>query len=414
MEHKHLHRGWVIFFGLCIYYFVAYGLLYSSFGLFLPPMSTDLGISYGVISLAPAIRVLAGALVTSFLAGIFRKANLRVLISCGLIVMAAAIFLLSVTTQAWQILALFVIVGLCCGICLYSVIPIILNQWFLSPAAMISIVIACGGAGGIVIAPVMSNLIHSIGWRHSYLIMAAGVLVLMLPVAALLMDYSPAKRGLSPAEGIKSKSRPTTLVSVAAQDDKAYTKPNMILCIIFFFFGSLAVGMYSHIASALTSKGFDPASQAVFISLFQLGIMLFQLIPGFISSWVNPNKVAFISLPLLAIGAVAGIFITYDTPFVLIAIIMILLGGVMLFSSFNSIYARYVFGNSRFDQAYSKLQTFSLVGTAASLFVYGSLYSAFGSYTPAFLLSTVSLLIALSMVIVLRARVDKKNLLRTA
>ena len=40
------HRAWLVFGGMCVYYFVVFGLIYSGFGLFPTPMSEDLRIHY--------------------------------------------------------------------------------------------------------------------------------------------------------------------------------------------------------------------------------------------------------------------------------------------------------------------------------------------------------------------------------
>lgn len=409
MNSKSSKRAWVVFVGLCIYYFVAFGLLYSSFGLFLTPMSNDLGISYATLSLTPTVRVLCGTLVTSVVAKIYQRTNLRFFLSAVVIVMGAAIFLLSRTTQVWSIMLLYAVIGVCCGLSLYSTIPMVLNQWFKAPATVISIAIACGGLGGVIITPVMSNLINEHGWRMGYIIMAIAVVVILVPISLILLDYSPARRGLEPAEGIKRKTQNVTM-SLAAQNDTAYNKGNLIMCAIMFFFGSLSGGMYMHISSSLYTKGFDAAQVALFISFYQLGTMLFQLMPGFISSWIGPAKVAFISMPLLIAGAIAGIFINSGSPFILIVIVVMLMGGARLFTAYSSIYARYVFGNVRFDQAFSKLQMCTLCGAASSSFIYGGLFQLSGTYALSLILSAFSIFMALLMIFILRTRVDSKKL----
>lgn len=59
------HRAWLVFAGICLYYFVAFGLIYSGFGLFLSSMSEDLGIPYVQLSATATVRVLAGMVTTA-------------------------------------------------------------------------------------------------------------------------------------------------------------------------------------------------------------------------------------------------------------------------------------------------------------------------------------------------------------
>ncbi|MBR3004140.1 MAG: hypothetical protein IKH67_03605, partial [Lachnospiraceae bacterium] len=75
-----------------------------------------------------------------------------------------------------------------------------------------------------------------------------------------------------------------------------------------------------------------------------------------------------------------------------------------------SIYARYVFGNVRFDQAFSKLQMCTLCGAASSSFIYGGLFQLSGTYALSLILSAFSIFMALLMIFILRTRVDSKKL----
>ena len=93
-QRRPLHRAWPVFIGLCVYYFVAFGLLFSGFGLFLPSMSTDLGIPYVQLSVTNTVRVLAGMLTTALMGRVFPRVRLRRFLSVILLLLVGTLVVL--------------------------------------------------------------------------------------------------------------------------------------------------------------------------------------------------------------------------------------------------------------------------------------------------------------------------------
>ena len=119
-----------------------------------------------------------------------------------------------------------------------------------TPAALITIASACGGAGGIILCPLLSQVISHWGWRTGYHFMAALVLLIMLPIALFLFDFSPYARGVKP---LANKSRKAAGVTESALARSGGRIPPVIyvLTALFFLIAALSGGMYIHISSAL-------------------------------------------------------------------------------------------------------------------------------------------------------------------
>ena len=382
METAHqpkFHRAWLVFGGMCVYYFVAYGLLYSGFGLFLTPMSEDLGIPYVQLAITTTVRVLAGMVTTAFIGVIFPRVRLRRFLGLVLLGLAVTILLVPVSSRMWQFLLVFAAMGLFCGLTLYGIVPMILNQWFQAPAALITIASACGSAGGIILCPMLSQVISHWGWRTGYYVMAALVLAVMLPIALLLFDFNPHAQGVK-ALANRGKQPAAVTESELARSGKPAPRSVYILCALFFLVGALAGGMYIHISSALYSKGFAAIQVSLLVSCFQAGSTLLQFIPGMLSTRLGLRPILAVILPLTALGAVVFIFLTPHSPFVITLLMVLLMGGGRMFTALNSLLARYLFGHDGFHQAYPRLQSIYLIGTAFTSVIYGGIYSATGSY----------------------------------
>ena len=404
-----IHRAWLVFTGVCIYYFVAYGLIYSGFGLFLAPMSEDLGIPYVQLSVTATVRVLCGMVTTAFIGQIFSRVRLRQFLSVVLLVMAAMLLLVAASGKLWQFIILFAVMGLCCGMTLYGVVPLILNQWFEAPAVLITIATACGGAGGVILCPLLSQVIHAWGWRLGYVFVAALVLLVMFPVAATLFDFSPVSRGCLPLANKGETKKDTSESPMARQGRKAPVVLYALLA-VFFLAGALAGGMYIHISSALYSKGFETLRVSLLVSCFQAGTTLFQMVPGLISARLGLRGVTSVSLVLVAAGAAALVFFGAESPFVFVFLAVLLVGGGRLFTALNPLLARYVFGQEGFHKTYPKLQSIYLIGTAFTSIIYGGIYSGTGSYNGSLWLMVACMVLLLVVTQIIFVLVDHVQL----
>lgn len=379
MQPKRIHRAWLVFAGVCLYYFVAFGLIYSGFGLFLSPMSRDLGIPYVQLSITSTVRVLCGMVTTAFIGKIFATVRLRPFLTAVLFVMVGTILLVSFSDKLWQFILVFAVMGLCCGLTLYGVVPIILNQWFEAPAALITIASACGGAGGVVLCPLLSQVISIWGWRMGYRFMALLVLLIMVPIALTLFDFSPVSRGCRPLANKGGKSASASQ-SLLAQTGQKASPAVFGLFSAFFLIAALSGGMYIHISSALYSKGFAPLQVSLLVSCFQAGTTLLQIVPGMLSTRLGPRAVTSVALPLVAVGAAALMLLTPASPFPAVMAAVLLVGGGRMFTALNPLLARYAFGQAGFHRAYPRLQSIYLVGTAFTSIIYGGIYDATGTY----------------------------------
>lgn len=405
------HRAWLVFAGMCLYYFVAYGLLYSGFGLFLGPMSEELGIPYVQLSTTAMVRVLSGMVTTAFIGKIFLKVRLRRFMSLVLLVLAGTILLVSCLNRMWQFIPVFAVMGLCCGLALYGIVPMILNQWFEAPAGLITIANVCGGAGGIILCPILSQVISNYGWRMGYRFMAVLVLVVMLPIAMTLLDLSPQSRGWEPLanQGKKSAALAQSALSLSG---KPVPTVLYVLLALFFLIGALAGGMYIHISSALYSKGFAAVQVSLLVSCFQAGTTLLQFFGGMASIRWGLRPVTNVVLVITALGAVALILLTPQSPLLLVFAAVFLVGGGRIFTALNSLIVRYAFGQNGFSQTYPKLQAFYLVGTAFTSIIYGGIYSATGTYNGTFWLMVgcmAVLLVITQVIFILVDRVHPKG-----
>jgi MFS family permease len=108
--------------------------------------------------------------------------------------------LLALQTKVWQ---LYVGYGLLMGLggSFGGLIPstTIANNWFRKkvPVAM-GIIVGSTGVGGLVFAPVTMILINHVGWRQTYLVFSAVILVLGVIIPSIIIRNRPEDLGQAP------------------------------------------------------------------------------------------------------------------------------------------------------------------------------------------------------------------------
>jgi MFS family permease len=75
----------------------------------------------------------------------------------------------------------------------------IVNNWFVKKRSLaLSILLAAGGLGGLVMVPIIVSMINRLGWRTTYLLIAAMVFVLLVILPSLFVVNKPEDLGQVP------------------------------------------------------------------------------------------------------------------------------------------------------------------------------------------------------------------------
>lgn len=381
-------RVWIVFIGLCIYYFVAFGLIYNGLGMFLTPISENMGIPFVQVSFTSTIRIFTGMITTAIAGKILPKVNLKWFLSLNVIFLILASLIMSLATCLLHLIFGSALMGFAAGFALYAIVPIILNQWFQEPTRYVSIATAAGGAGGIIFCPIITTAISNLGWRGAYQMVGFIILAVMLPLALFIIRYSPKEYGLEPygtTYKIRASPQETQINLEQTNTVKTQNIYMYILFAIFFVCAAVLSGMYGHIASAFWAKGFNDSQVGVLTSAYQFGTTIVQLLFGMISLKLGLRKTLNLMLPFIIVASI-GLIITDNSAFFLTAIFSILLGIGRTFGVINPLLTRFVFGSQNFTKIYSNLYSVFLVGTAITATLFGAIYNATKSYYIVYLL----------------------------
>ena len=197
LPNPHIFYGWFVVSAAFAVTFVGFGSAYT-FSAFVEPLQRDFGASRGSVSL---VFSLAGFLyfglgiVSGPLADRFGS---RRLAFTGMILTGLGLVAASGARSLWEVYAGYGLgVGLGVG-CAY--VPAIgaVQRWFVRRRGFASGLAVSGiGVGTLVMPPLASFLIESLGWRGAYLVLGA-LAAAVGGGLALLIENDPRDRGLRP------------------------------------------------------------------------------------------------------------------------------------------------------------------------------------------------------------------------
>ncbi|MDC3002932.1 MFS transporter [Paracoccaceae bacterium] len=254
----------------CVISFVSFGFS-ASFGVFLRPMSADLGWGREIFSLSLAIQALMWG-VTQPLAGAYAdKHGSTQVLAFGAVFAALGFALRGLLFDETMFILTGFIVGIGTGACSFPVVIVALGK--VVEAKQRSFILGLGtaaaSAGMFAGAPIATTLIGTIGWGVAIFFVAASFLIilpLLIFVSRASKKPSPLREKLNTIQAIKT-----------AFSDRSYT----LLFFGFFVCGFHVQFIQTHLPAYITDEGLAPIIGAWSLAL----IGLFNIGGSFFSGW---------------------------------------------------------------------------------------------------------------------------------
>ncbi|MEM9432548.1 MAG: MFS transporter [Pseudomonadota bacterium] len=254
----------------CVIAFITFGFA-ATFGVFLRPMSEELGWGREVFSLSIAIQALCWG-VAQPLAGMVadRYGTARVL-AFGAVVSALGFFIRGAIIDPGVFIASGFIVGIGTGAASFPIVIIALGKIVSAErrSFILGLGTAAASAGMFFAAPASLMLNNSIGWQNSILVIAASFL-LILPALIFIARVSrpTASSGHGGSFGYAIKT---------AFADRSY----VLLFFGFFVCGFHVAFIQTHLPAYIADQGLAPI-----IGGWSLGLIgLFNIAGSFLSGW---------------------------------------------------------------------------------------------------------------------------------
>jgi MFS family permease len=191
--------GWNVLAATFVMALFSFGLGFYGLTVYVATLQRLHGWSAAVVSAPVTVYYVAGALLTTVIGDLYQRLGPRLVVAGGSVAMAGGLALLGVVTEPWQLYPAFVVMSLGWGAMSGAAINIILAPWWERRRGFV-VSLAFNGAtlGGVVIAPALIPLIGALGFTRALAVAAATLLVVLVAVAAAVLETGPETRGLAP------------------------------------------------------------------------------------------------------------------------------------------------------------------------------------------------------------------------
>jgi MFS family permease len=384
--------GWWVTAAFCVMVFISAGVRHAV-GPFLKPMVADLGLDRATFSLVIAVSLFLYGVFMPLVGRLVDVMGARTVTVVGCVLMAGSLAATGLVRNAWE---LAIVYGLLAPIGLAATSPVVaagvVSRWFAQRrGTALSVLGSASMTGMSLLVPALTWLILTTGWRTTYLLIGAGVLVLILPLALFVVKDSPESMGLG-VDGARVTATPTTPERTSV-GDAVGTLAFWQLAGTFLTCGFSMSLISAHGVPMLTDHGYTPMFASWTFGVLGAASIGFTLWLGTMADRYGRRPV----LSLVYAGRLltfAGFFLIRDAPIAIMAVAVFggltLAGTVSMTSALTAdIYGRYSVGTI-FGVIYLSHQTGSAVGT----WLAGLLFETTGGYGAAFTVACLFLLVA--------------------
>jgi MFS family permease len=355
------------------------------FGVFLKPVSDELGLSRGTLSSALLTASLATALVTPIVGALIDRYGGRAVMLPGIALFAVAVAARATLqpSSIAPVFGLFLLAGLSGAVQTPIIYAAIVCRWFDRQRGLaLGIAMAGTGLGVLIIPQIITFVVNAAGWRSAYVVL--GLLIFIcafVPVALFVRD--PGDDGLA---------RPAVLVPVSGSTLlEAITRSWRFWCLgVAFLVGAACIfGTFSHAIAILTDRGMDSRVAAVALSVAGLAMVAGRITTGYALDKVRGPGIAVVSflvpmagIALLASGGSGAV------PFVGVVLCGVGQGAQV---GLQPYFASRYFGLKSIGAISGAMFSLFLVGTGLGPCISGASFDHWMSYVPVLTGYTIAL-----------------------
>lgn len=191
--------GWWIVAGSFLIMATCYTIFVNCIPLFQKHIVDDLGIGVAQFNLGVSLCTVVAIFASLLFGVLIEKVDARILGGFTVATTSITLVLFSFITALWQLYALCIIAGMVVVAGTRLLASALTTNWFnFRRGLAISIALSGSGVGGVILSPLVSNMIVAQGWRAAFFLLAAIALVFALPLAVFFFRTRPSDKKLMP------------------------------------------------------------------------------------------------------------------------------------------------------------------------------------------------------------------------
>ena len=377
MEKKHIRPAFSAFLLM-----LTMSLLSTALSFFVAPVCEDLGFGRGSFTLYYSLMVTAGAVSASFLGNYMNQNGVRGVILLSAVWCGLGFWGLSASKALWMFYILGGAMGLFGSTCVYLAANVIVQQSYSSKdaAAVLGLVMAGSGIGGVIWSNLVPGWLETIGWRSSYRVLGLCWLGLAV-LAALVLG----KRQMSSVFG-HAKTEDDGSTKKAALKSIRFYLAVTVMCIL-----ACASCISQQLPAVLEGLGHDSGRIGLMISVMTAASAVGTITEGVACSQIGIRKTMVAVMGMYVVGY---ILLALDTS-VYVALVCLAFGAGSI-GTLMPVVVRTIFGGRDYAAIWSVVISCSSVASFLAAPLWGMIYDVFGNYMPALVAMPVLLLLGIA------------------
>ncbi|WP_256759495.1 MFS transporter [Cohnella sp. WQ 127256] len=407
---KKIHFAWWVLAGLALMVGVAKGGVMTAGGLFLTPVTEDLGIGMGSLSLYFSISSIVTMIFLPIAGKVMGKFDIRLLLIGGVILQAGSFAMFGLMNSVWGWYLFSIPMAIGSIFVTQMAAPVLINNWFKKHNGLaVGITVASGGIFGAILQPMAGNLIASEGWRYTYIFLGVLVMAVVIPTVILAIRMAPQQKGLQALGADEVKDENPTQTTIAKGVTAAVArKSTAFYALLLFFFFITSIGSFGqYVAPFAMGLGYDVTFAGSAMGGWSIGIMIGALAFGALTDKIGARNTAIFAMTL---GLVPIVLLTTVPENPVIFNIAIAIYGFVVASigTLGPLLTTALFGNKEYAQIYSSAVIGLAVAGIVALPAYGFIAELTGSYSS--ILYAVGIMLLVNIVLLVIAFNGKKKL----
>lgn len=394
--------GWYVVAALFFASFLAIGSR-QGFGVFVKTWEEEWGVTTAAISVAAAVGWLANGFSQPLVGFLTDKYGGRPVLVISLAVMAMGTIAVAAVSNVFGLIVLYgFVISFASGGISPSTTGVVIAQWFDSRrGTAMSVLIAGGSVGGLVVVPFLSFVLVEFSWQTAWIIVGVLALGLGIPLLLLVVRSRPQDLGLnidgdaSPVEGSDDHQitvQPVGQKFVERWQEALESKPIWQLSFAYFVCGITTASISVHYVRWAVSEDISTGTAALAFGVLSGINAGGVLVVGWLSDKFQRKKLLGAVYLVRGLAFLSLIFLPGASALWAFAVIggMSWLATVPLTASLTAD----VYGVRNLGTLFGLANMSHQIGGAAAVMLFGWAFTQLGSYDLAFGVGAATLLAA--------------------
>lgn len=383
-----IHYAWWILLSCCLIQGASLGLINNCAGIYFVPVSTELGVSTGDLSLYLTFQTLVSCLGMLLAKRMLLHIPLRILMVSAACFVGFPIMALSNGSKLWHWYLSGALQGVGLTYLCYFLPSLLLPNWFKKKLGFaVGLSAAFAGITGAVMSWLLAWVIDTASWRTAYLVSGSVFLLMTVPVSLFLVRLSPEEVGAA-AYGDNHNEDSSAEEKIPRQHDNTASRIRFAMIILVAVIAKSQCGLNSHLPTFGVSIPLVIADAAFLITCSMFGNMILKLLFGILDDRLGVHKTSYFVIGTITVA----VLMMLSKHQILVCIGAFLYGSAAMFSSVQlPILVRSLWNKEQYPDVIAAVNTASALFYSLAIAVFGYLYDWFGSYDLCFLIILISL-----------------------